>query len=819
MSRAAKLLWIAFVLLAAAVWLVDPLSWRAGGRGGEAAARREGLPLELEQSAHPAPRGEPQDTRDSESGAPERQLVDTAPAEVRAAFRLVSPAGEVERGARVLVARGDELLFDGTSDENGEVALDADGEEAQLVARSSGRPLETWTVRLDSGLHELELAEGAQVSGKLVCENDADVGGIRLQLECDRLLLPTDPIPDVVWDAMGLQPIHLGVLFSKTEQDGSFEFPGLPATWSGYLQLVDGWHVRSAGQGVVESLVGRVRLEAPVDDLLVVLAARATLRGRLLAASDRSPLAGASLCASLRAPEEEEPEMLFEKADGEGRFVLPSTHEAISVLELRLGGRFAESLPILELEGPAVPLDGELGDILVTGVRDLRFLLHESDGTPIRGGLARAAGIQSEPTGADGQSVLHWLPTSARLLWAEAPGFVPVEVELGLAPPDPMRIQLERAASLEVHLIPPGDARLDQFKVVVRREEGVAAGPIRDKLQQMAYVGLSSLPTGDLWNAPLSSYLVATAPEPDGVATFRALAIGVPLELEVRGLTGPEVYQRRTLEPFRVGETRRIRIALGEGLVVFRGRVVDEGGQPLARAGLQMDGAILGWTDERGAFLFYLVNAGPGTLILQHEACSTLFLHDYVVTDGQEVEFRLRPARNVTIEVVDGAGSPVPQAEVWILQEGFVTNTNRIGENRHVASSLTDNVFQIETRVGGRKYLQEHSSDRAEARVVVPVHGSVLARVSDATTSPRSGTMQLVLQPGDGQEGDALIASHASERGLALDIALVFPGRYEASLRYVPTDDERAAGRREEQSAPLPITVEAEQRTEIELGL
>ena len=66
---------------------------------------------------------------------------------------------------------------------------------------------------------------------------------------------------------------------------------------------------------------------------------------------------------------------------------------------------------------------------------------------------------------------------------------------------------------------------------------------------------------------------------------------------------------------------------------------------------------------------------------------------------------------------------------------------------------------------------------------------------------------------------DALVASHASEPALALEIAAVLPGSYEASLLYLPTDDERAAGQQEEQSAPLPITVQAKQRTEIQLEL
>jgi hypothetical protein len=820
MRRSATALGFASAAIAlVSVWLVDPLGWFARPPTGANPAVRASPGNADEEQGVPALQQAPLESRQSES-AQEQETTGAAPAEDRAVFRLVHGAGEPERGARVVVAREKELLFHGNSDEGGEVALAADGQEAQLVARSRNRPMEAWTVRLDGGVHELRLAEGARVAGRLQRDDGAEVGRVFLQLEADRPLVPSETLSDVVWAAFGLAPSQTRFLFGRTEANGSFEFSGLPASWKGDLQIVGEWRVRSASHGEVQSLAGRVRLAEPADDLLIVLAARAALRGRLLAASDGAPLSGSSLCARLRAPGETEPELVYAQADQDGRFELASARAAISAFELRFGNLFEESLPILELEGAAVPLDGELGDLLVEGVRDVRFLLHEAGGAPIQGGFARAAGIQSEPTDSEGRSQLRKLPTSARRLWAEAAGFVPREIELGPALPDPLRIQLEPASVLEVRLRPPKGGSLSQFKVVVRREEGVVAGPVRNKLQQMAYVGASAMPTSDLWNAPLSSYLAATAEEPSGVATFRALALGVALELEVRGITGPEVYHRQTLVPFHAGEERRIEVALGEGLVVFRGRVVDAAGEPLARATVQRDGAILGWTDEQGGFLYFLVNAGPGTLVVQHEGCSTLFLHDYVVPPGgEEVVLRLNPARNVTIEVVDESGAPVPEAEVWILQEGFITNTHRIDIHRHVASSLTDNVFQIETRVGGRKYLQDHSSDRPEARVVVPVHGSVLAQVTDATTSGRPGRMRVLLTPSEGQPGDPLVGERASAPELAFEFGAVLPGSYTAVLQYVPTDDERAAGAQELESAPQTIDVKPRQRTEVRLEL
>jgi len=228
----------------------------------------------------------------------------------------------------------------------------------------------------------------------------------------------------------------------------------------------------------------------------------------------------------------------------------------------------------------------------------------------------------------------------------------------------------------------------------------------------------------------------------------------------------------------------------------------------------------LGWTDEQGAFQCFLVEPRPGTLLIQHQACSTTFLHDYAVpTSGREVEFRLQPARRVTIEVVDATGRPVPQAEVWIRQEGFIQNTHRIEANRHIASSLTERPFQIEVRLAGRKYVKEHSPDVPEARVLVPVHGSVMASVSGSTTRARAGRLSLVLEPTEG-DGDALVEGRDVLSGeLSIEISAVLPGRYDEYLLHTPTDDERAAGREEQRSASVSVTVKAEQRTELRLDI
>ena len=550
---------------------------------------------------------------------------------------------------------------------------------------------------------------------------------------------------------------------------------------------------------------------------------RTLFNGRLILRDDGEPLGGASLSARMRSPDADSPDFTLAETDEEGRFELTREHKRVSAFDLHLGGRFHEGSSILRLDGADLPPDGDLGEVVVSEVRNVPFVLRNPQDEPIAGGTADAAGTRSAPTGNDGRSTLPWLPRSVDWMRVEADGFVPAEVALPEIVAEALVVVLEPSNLLAVDLVAPLGGDPAQFKVVLRREEGVTEPPIEDAMEQRAHVGTWAYPPYDLMQVSPASYLAAS-PEPDGVATFRSLRSGVEIELEVRGITGEAVFHRRTLAPFDPTETRRIEVTFGDEVRVFRGRVLDSEENPLEFASLQLGNRILGRTNKEGAFLCFLLDEEPQTLLIQHEACSILFLHDYVApADGRPVEFRLSPAHNVTIEVVDESGRPVPQAEVWIQQEGFTTNTHRIDGSRHVATSLTDNPFEIVTRLAGRVYTQEHSSVVPEARVVVPVHGAVVAVVSDATSAGREGRFLLALEPAEGDPALLLTESRASSpnrsAGLRIEIPAVHPGVYQASLHYTPSDVERAAGRAEETSDPIPVTVEAGEETEIQLDL
>jgi len=304
------------------------------------------------------------------------------------------------------------------------------------------------------------------------------------------------------------------------------------------------------------------RSQRTTEDLLVDVAPPPTLRGRVVTRSDARPLAGAWLSAMVRSPDSESPELLADQADDEGRFELRRKSERISTLDLHLGGGFHQSPSILVLDGSELPADGDLGDVSVADVREVQILVRSREGEPIRGATAVAGGTRSAPTGEDGRCMLRWVPLAVTLLRAEAAGFVPTEVGLAPTLPDPLVIELEPASLLVVRVIPLAGGDPGQFRVVLRCENGVAGGPIRDQVDQAMYVDVWSPPPDDLMQEPLALFLAGQPSGPEGLVRFRALRVGAPLQLEVRGMTGTEVRHRRTLESFQPGEARRIEVAL-----------------------------------------------------------------------------------------------------------------------------------------------------------------------------------------------------------------------------------------------------------------
>lgn len=822
MKRSASAVWTLLAVVVIGLFLlIDPFGWFRGARVETSVVGPEAsVPAPADTTA--AELGSGAEVPDPDHDvAIAREAIDPLAAAGIAAFRVLHWTGHVVPDAQVLIFRGEELRCNQHTDEQGVVEVAADGEPAGLVVAVVNRPLEWHAVELTAGRHDVVLTEGGRLSGRFVTENGGSPGKLRLSLDSDHPPTSIPPLPAVVDEAVRARTLRAAYAIFDTDEEGAFDLTGLPAEWSGRIWVRGGWKVLSTTHGETEPSAAGVRFAAPVSDVVVRLARRRALYGRLVLRDDGSPLEGARLVAMLRSPQAKSPTYSSAKTDDEGRFSFESKQDLISEFELRLGQRFRESAPLLRLDEENLPADGDLGDVVVDDVRHVPFLLQDSEGDPVRSGVAIAAGVRSDRTGKDGRGELRWIARAVDLLVAEARGFVPTAHEIPPVVVDALIVTMERANTLVVKLMLPEDCDPKQFKVVVLGEGTITAGPVRGDRNQRAHVALWALPPTKLYSAPTDTFLCAHPDPQTNTATFYALRPGMDLELEIHGITGFMIYHSETLAPFAPEEHREVEVSLETGMITFRGRVLDEDGNPLVRAVVQLGGQILAFTDDDGGFESFLVAPESGTLLLQHRTCTTKYLHDYTVPiDGRPVEFRLLPARPLTIEVVDENGAPMPQADVYTEYGGFTTGTHRIEGHRHYSASMPEGPFVIRADLAGRVYRQEHDPFVNEARVVVPIHGRVVGLVATDSTAVRAGRFVLVLQPQDAADDVSPVTeSRDAAPDVRIEMLVVHPGSYEATLNYEPSEAEQVAGLAQSSSASVTIVVVAGEETEVRLAL
>ena len=823
MKRSASAAWILLVLLAIGLLLlVDPMGWFAAADIGASPASPEVAAPPAVDETVVALDSDPDATATEPGGSIERKVVDPLLEEGIAAFRVLDWNGRHVTDAQVMIARGEDLRCDQRTDREGMAKVAADGEAAGLVVALVARPLEWFDVVLTAGRHDLTLTEGGRLRGRFETVGGGSPGKLHVSLDSDRPPTVIPHLPAVMEENVRAWVLRGAYATFDTDEEGGFDITGLPTDWSGTIRMRGGWKVVSTTHGEVGISRDGVRFTESAVDIVIRLGPRYTLYGRLVRREDGSPLDGAPLAARLRAPQARQPTSMGATTDEDGRFSFVSKEDQLSEFELRLGPWFPEGVPLLRLDAESLPPDGDLGDVAVEDVRHVPFLLQDADAVPIARGAAVAAGVRSEPTGEDGRGVLRWVAQATRELVAEAPGFVPTAHGIPSVVADSLVVTLERANQLDVKLILPEGSKPEQFRVVLRGEGTITAGPVRDIRDQLRHVALGrwAVPIGEFSSAPPDTFLFGQPDPRTNAATFYALQPGVGIQLEVRGIAGDEVYHSELLAPLAPAEHRALEVTLRSGMLTFRGHVRDEEGRPLQLAFLHLGYEILGTTDVEGAFEFSLAGPKTDTLLVQHETCTSLQLDDYVVpTDGRPVEFRLKPARPLTIEVVDENGAPVPEAEVHTQYGKYSTSTGRIGGSRHRVSAMPDGPFVIRVDLAGRHYNQDHDPSVSEARVVVPVHGSVVGIVDSASTTDRRGRFQFTLYP-QGVEGARWVAeSRDSGPDLRLEVPAVHPGTYRAVLSYTPSADEKAAGRERQSLEHGTVVVEPGEETEVRLAL
>jgi hypothetical protein len=179
-----------------------------------------------------------------------------------------------------------------------------------------------------------------------------------------------------------------------------------------------------------------------------------------------------------------------------------------------------------------------------------------------------------------------------------------------------------------------------------------------------------------------------------------------------------------------LGVTREVDLLISAQPRPFRGRVTTHDGAPLAGADLTLGGAARdGWTwhgstrsSADGTFVFddVYTNA-PVRVVARHKGFAPLQREEIApAAGGEEVVFRLPPARRVTVRVVDRQGMAVP-AHTWrATEEDLRHEVQRIRPGESVFADLPPGVVTFACIWEGRQFELKHDTAQEEAVFRVP---------------------------------------------------------------------------------------------------
>ncbi|NQU48504.1 MAG: hypothetical protein HQ519_07640 [Planctomycetes bacterium] len=790
MDKLPKAVWVALsAILVLLIYVVDP--WKSlQGDGGDLGSSSGAETTQADELMEA-------DLAAGNSSSTPKQRDEIVTLDGEEAVFIVQENGVGVPSIRVALCRDEKLLYSGSTDQEGQFVVPADGLACVAVFSSSGRVVQTHNVNLISGTYHLSLIPGRQVSGLVIDTKQKRIAGLQVRLRSSHPLFDSEIVPAIALEEFGIGT-KLPMLFGVTNEQGQFHFQGLNDSWSGIVYLQGRYQIESVSSGSILPNKATIKLSSPIEGLRVVVEDAPEIFGQLIEAP--SGLAVDQVYVSARSTLRggAKPKVNSAISDAEGCFSIAINPLDLGSLELYLGGTTDHKPPMLRLGLAEIPSDGDLGVIQISGLRHIPFFLRDRLDQPIAGGFGRAGANESKASDEQGVGVMRWLALEVTTLQFGANGFVPKEVKLTEPILNPLTVYLDRANRLLVKIVPPDGVASDQFRAQLIGEEVLIAGPANTDLELKNYMSEWTFPRYQNARLPLGAALFAR-PNSDGVVSYHALKTDVAMTLEIYGITGDTIYHSEPVAPLGAEEERELTVDLARSGRPFHGRVVDLDGNAIVHATVQLGGQILAWTDGEGKFSCLVVEEKPRTLVLTAIGSATRFIKNYQVPpDNSAVELKLEPALSVLIEVVDENNQPIPDAGVSIVRSGFTSNTFGRGNGRFEATSLSSEKVQIRTQVAGRYYYQDLLPAQATARVVIPLHGNLAVHLQPKPDGVEGSYRVVMIATIDGELVVLSQAMNAANEWNC-NFPFVYPSTYEVSLNYQPSKAELADGMQESQ--------------------
>jgi len=768
--------------------------------------------------------------------AVQRAAVDApanAPVEPDCTLVVVDERGDPIVNAAVHLWSGDTLERERTTDAAGRCTFAAAATACELLVCADG--WFPWRTRLAHrrGEQRLELPEGAPIDGVLVVDGTPPRRPWTLSLEPATL---GDDLPTQLSERLFRREIAA----SRTGIGGTFAFRGVPADWKGTLELPSALWLLPESGGTVD-VHRSVAVTAGTTGLRVATTQLPTLFAKLVFDDDGSPVVGVDALAIAWFVGDGTSPGFGTTSDREGNVVVglhsarpslytpwcdPAARPAIERVELDLRGAGIAGHHSVRVTREQIASD-EVLVVRVPRANTTHFLAVDETGAPIAGARVQANGI-SAPTGPDGRGTYAGTVSDVRAVGAPLHRIaaVPPRAPSTGRADDPIVFVLPRTGIVRLRVLGANGAPAPDVTVEMHSEE-----------EPFFTGGLASW-LGKPLGHPATGGHATSMRQPDGTTRHRDCVNFVELEngaadvwSMVPGRTIAFVaFDRLRRELARAtcvappdGEELAIDIRVPGTARALRGRVVDESGAAIEKAGVrcvpvteQRERGAHARTAADGTFTVpgvYSTEAlrvtidAPGFVVLQTEVPP-------VRDDDGERTFRVERGLAVTVHVVDEDGAAVDVTPRLDDAAALHDDFEDIGPVVRRWQRLPARTMTFRCRIGSTEFPVQHDTRRPDAYLRVPRLARLLITAPGGWPKDTDDTWTTVIvRRVDGPaEPETTVGSPRSDHE-----ELLLPGRYLVELvesRRPPAGGEPAT-RRLFATGELTLTAGAVTRAEL----
>ena len=661
--------------------------------------------------------------------------------------RVADAGGHPFPGAIVVACpEGGEAAERRTTGPSGDADFEPHAGAGFVLVKARSRMPELRQVARLTGELSVVLGGGSRVSGIVLVDGAPARTGVRLSLHG---AVPTTaaPPPAPIVEELGVAPWQV-LCRTTTDAQGRFAFEGLAADWSGSLGMQHN-HLLVPQAGQDTGYDGRrLLLAAPRTDLVVATTLLPTVSGRVVWDDTGEPVPAPEIDCWGEFADGNTTPLFGVLGDEQGRFAAgfltgtlnlrdrwsdPARRAALTKAVLHVSAPGSDGRTAVELDEARLQAGGEVV-VRLRRAAITHFLVIDAKGAPIAGARVQCRRL-SAPTGADGRGSFGE-PRSDYLVGARGYQVVPA---VPRAPAtgtgdDPLVYVLSPANRLVLRLRTPAGSVPAARHVELRAAQDLFAGG-RFQRELDRRLGASRadcsrsgkrMPDGSyLWRSSTATIQA----DARGEVLLHSLEPGVRCTVVVEDAVGTELLAQELVLP-ALGTTREVDLLITAQPRPFRGRVTTHDGAPLAGANVSLHtGPRDGHTryantrsSADGTFVFDQVYTdAPVRVVARHQGFAPQQRDQIVPTaGGEEVVFRLPPARRVTVRVVDHQGMAVPVHATLAPGDDLHDPPQWTRPGESVFADLPPGVVTFVCSWEGRHFELKHDTAQEEAVFRVP---------------------------------------------------------------------------------------------------